>query len=317
MAMTSPGGTSASAATPNGTEAPTFVGASVVVVLMVAALGGSRLDGGAATVAAAAAMLVFGLPHGTFDIELIRRDRAARGIGLIPLLILYLSCALAMYLLWQARPVFALISFIAIATWHFAEDWDAVGSGLLATGIAAATLTAPVVLHRQATVAIFEAVAGTADAAIVVQLMVLAAPVALMLALIAAVSLFLDGHRERALAATATLAAMTLLPPITGFALFFCLFHSPRHFAAALRSLAWQRPAQWLPVVVPLTLAAGGITSLIYRFGAPIDLPARFAASAFVALSVLTLPHMAVPLLVTVLSRRRVAARLEQGSRQN
>ena len=286
------------------TSAPTIVGAFLIASLAVAMFGGARLDGGLTTIAAAAAMLVFGLPHGTFDIELIRRDRAARGIGLIPLLALYLGCVLAMYLLWQVRPVFALMSFIAIATWHFAEDWDEVGNGLLATGIAAATLTAPVILHRQATVAIFEAVAGTADAAVVVQLLVLAAPVALILALIAAVSLVIDGHRERALAATATLAAMTLLPPITGFALFFCLFHSPRHFGAALRRLAWHHPAQWLPVVVPLTLAAGGITALLYRFGPPLDMPAKLAASAFLVLSVLTVPHMAVPLIVAAISRR-------------
>lgn len=293
-------------------HALTTAGSLAVAALAVASLTGVRLDTGTATVVAVAAMLLFGLPHGTFDIALIRRDRAARGIGLSALLTLYLGCALAMYLLWQAEPVGALLFFIAIATAHFAEDWEDAGTGLLRYGIAAATLTAPVILHRAATVAIFEAVARSADAAVVVELLVLAAPVALLLAVLGVAALVIDGHRERALAAAATLAAMLLLPPVTGFALFFCLFHSPRHFGAGLRRLAWQRPAQWLPVVVPLTLAAGGITALIYRFGAPIDLPARFAASAFVALSVLTLPHMTVPLLVIALSRRRrAAARLD------
>lgn len=280
-----------------------------------AILSGFRLDSGTVTVISAAAILLFGLPHGTFDIELIRRDRAARGLGLGALLALYLGCALAMYLLWRLQPVAALVVFIGIAITHFSEDWDDTGSGLLSHGIAAATLIAPVVLHRAATATIFEAVAGSADAAVVVELLVLAAPVALVLALLGIAALLIDRHRERALAAAAALAVMLLLPPIPGFALYFCLIHSPRHFGAALRSLAWQRPAQWLPVVVPLTLAAGGITALIYRFGAPIDLPARFAASAFVALSVLTLPHMAVPLLVTALVRRRRAtAKLEQGA---
>lgn len=278
----------------------------IVAALVLASVLGAQLNTSSAVVIAAAAMLLFGLPHGTFDIELIRRDRCNRGIGLAPLLALYLGFALAMYALWQIRPVAALLFFIAIATWHFSEDWSDTG-GLFATGIAAATLTAPVILHRAATAAIFEAVAGTANAAIVVQLLVLAAPVALLLALIAAASLFLDGYRERALAALATLAAMTLLPPIIGFALFFCLFHSPRHFGAALRSLGWYRPAQWLPVVAPLTLAAGGITALMYRFGAPIDAPSRLAASAFLVLSVLTVPHMAVPLILPLITSRRIA----------
>lgn len=285
-------------------EAPTQAGSLVVIALVAAMVAGLRLDGPAATVIAAAAMLLFGLPHGTFDLELIRRDRSARGVGLSTLLALYLGCALAMYLLWQARPVAALLFFLAIAVAHFAEDWADTGSGLFSHGIAAATLTAPVVLHRTATATIFEAVAGSADAAMVVELLVLVAPVALLLALLGVGSLLIDGHRERAVAAAATLAAMILLPPITGFALFFCMFHSPRHFAAALRSLAWQQPAQWLPVVAPLTFAASGIAALIYGFGSPIDLPARLAASAFVALSVLTVPHMAVPLMVAALSRQ-------------
>lgn len=271
-------------------------------------LAGVNVSSGTATVVAAAAMLLFGLPHGTFDIELIRRNSSTRGIGLTPVLALYLGCALAMYLLWQVRPVAALLFFIGIATWHFAEDWEDAGSGLLATGIAAATLMAPVVLHRAATAAIFKAVAGTADAAIVVQLLVLAAPVAVILASIGAVSLFVDGQRERALAVAATLAAMILLPPITGFALFFCLFHSPRHFSMSLRSLGWHRPAEWLPVVVPLTLAAVGITALFYGFGAPIDVPARLAASAFLILSVLTVPHMAVPLILGAIRPRHGSA---------
>lgn len=283
----------------------TVAGASLVAAVIGAVLTGFPLESSSATVVAASSILLFGLPHGTFDLELIRRDRASRGVGLIPLLALYLSCAVAMYLLWQVRPVAALLFFIVIATWHFAEDWQDADSGLLAAGLAAATLTAPVILHRQATAAIFEAVAGTADAAIVVQLLVLAAPVALILALIATVSLFLDGHRERGLAAAATLAAMTLLPPDTGFALFFCLFHSPRHFSAALRSLTWQRPAQWLPVVAPLTLAAGGITALLYRFGPPLDVPTRLAASAFLVLSILTVPHMAVPLILPLIAKTR------------
>ncbi len=286
-------------------SAATAIAGSLTVAALVAAmLTGVRLSSGSSTVAAAGAILLFGLPHGTFDIELLRRDRLT-GVHLVPLLALYVGCAVAMYLLWQVAPVAALLLFILIATWHFAEDWREAGSKLLATGIAAATLTAPVILHRTETSATFEAVAGTADVAVVVLLLGLAAPVALIVALIAAASLYRDGHRERAVAAAATLAAMILLPPVIGFALFFCLFHSPRHFGAALSSLGWRRPAQWLPVVVPLTLAAGGITALLYRFGPPLDTPSRLTASAFLVLSILTVPHMAVPLMLPLLPKGR------------
>lgn len=288
-------------------SATTSAGSVVVAAAVAAVVAGVRLGSESTTIIAASAMLLFGLPHGTFDIELLRRDRSARGVGLTALLALYLGCALAMFLLWQVQPVLALICFIGIATWHFAEDWDDAGNGLLATGIAAATLTAPVILHRAATTAIFEAVAGTADAAVVIDLLVLAAPVALLLALVGAASLVRDGNRERALAAAATLAAMTLLPPITGFALYFCLFHSPRHFGNAVRSLAWHRPAQWLPVVIPLTMAAGGIAALLYHFGPPIDVASRLAATAFLVLSILTVPHMTVPLIVKLAAARRPA----------
>ena len=102
---------------------------------------GFLVNSPALTATISAMLLVFGLPHGSFDIAILRRAEpsAPHNGSRIGLVLLYLSFAAAMYLVWRSSPVLALASFLVLATVHFAEDWDNFGSGFIAAGIAAAT----------------------------------------------------------------------------------------------------------------------------------------------------------------------------------
>ena len=116
------------------------------------------------------------------------------------------------------------------------------------------------------------------------------------MASVAMIALWSDGYRSQALATAFALSAMIFLPPLVGFALFFCLMHSPAQFAAAQHTLRWRRPAQWGPVIVPLTCAALGIAALVflitkYLLKISIYIPAPLIAIGIATILVHFLPN--------------------------
>lgn len=279
--------------------------APAVAILL--ALFAARLlpTGSAATNAACAAILVFGLPHGSLDIETIKRQGAADPARVPWVLLLYVGLAAATYILWRVHPVAALGAFVVIAVVHFAEDWDAVGSPFLAQGMAAALLCAPSFGHIEDMASLFVALTGAPEAATLAEIMRLVAPVAMAVAAVALVALRQRGEHALALAGAAALAGMTFLPPAIGFAAFFCLFHSPRHFRAAVSGLADLDPGRRRLIAAALTLAALGIAALLFASEMRGDASARLVASSFMTLSILTVPHMAVPVIMAFLDARR------------
>lgn len=267
---------------------------------------------GVATPVACALLLIFGLPHGTLDLELLRRrDDDGAGLGL--LLTAYMVCAAAMYLLWQAAPIAALAVFMVIAFEHFAEDWTAMGSRFCASGTALAVIALPALLHRDEIAGIFATLAGT-SATVLADLLLLAAPIAGLIALSGVGLLWQRQSRSLAIGLAAAMVAELLLPPVVGFAVFFCFVHSPAQLRASLATITMPSRQAWWRVIVPLTLAALLLATAI---GAAAVRAATFDGSnisiwlhaAFVTLSVLTLPHMAVPHLARVYRRARYAPR--------
>jgi hypothetical protein len=108
------------------------------------------------------------------------------------------------------------------------------------------------------------------------------------------------------------LVAEALLPPVIGFALFFCFVHSPAQLREAIGQL--QRPTReaWLRIILPLTLAALALAAMIGAAPVHLSLTAGALRACFVTLSVLTMPHMIVP----YLARRYRAAVLRAGQRE-
>jgi hypothetical protein len=116
---------------------------TVVSIALYAA--GVIVDTPALTAAASVALLVFGLPHGTFDLALLRK---ASGAGIVTrwtlgAIALYLACAAAMYLAWRFDPLLALAAFLVMALLHFAEDWDMGGARFLSYGCLLYTSPSP------------------------------------------------------------------------------------------------------------------------------------------------------------------------------
>ncbi|WP_081985060.1 Brp/Blh family beta-carotene 15,15'-dioxygenase [Sphingomonas sp. 35-24ZXX] len=260
---------------------------------------------GQAIAVLSATLMVVGMPHGSFDIALLQNgsadDPAApRRSTLIGL---YLVCALAMYLLWQAAPAWGLGIFLLMAAVHFSEDWQRCGSRFIATGMALAFLSAPSLLHSASLASLFAVLSNDAAARLLVDVMVLIAPTMLMLAIAGAGMLWHAGERNRALSAVCGLAAMLVLPPVHGFALFFCLVHSPIQFGDHSRALGLHGLRQWGGTVIPLTLGGLGIAVAIFALNRGAVITQDVFAASFVALSVLTAPHMLVPVILRLMVR--------------
>ncbi len=239
------------------------------------------------------ALLIGGLPHGALDLAVLRRD-AGHQISLV--ITLYIILAVMMFATWQAAPTLALALFLAMAMTHFSEDWSDAEHPFFAMGIAVALLSAPALFHREAVGRLFELLAGEPAADGLADTLLLAAPAAVACALLAILLLWLDGKRATAINAACALAAMILLPPVTGFAIYFCLIHSPAHFRAGLRRLAPSTGVAGPTIIATL----GGLTIALMtlQFWPIAEPSARLFAASFMTLSMLTLPHMAVPLII-------------------
>ncbi|MEP7315778.1 MAG: Brp/Blh family beta-carotene 15,15'-dioxygenase [Sphingomicrobium sp.] len=282
--------------------------AAAFVALLMLSMRGVDLASPLSTVVACAAILAFGLPHGTLDLAIIQRERKAGRVAMGILLFCYLGLAALMAATWHFAPVVALAVFLVIAALHFAEDWREHCPPFLAQAMAVALLSVPALLHLTALEHLFVALTGSGSASIVANVLLLVAPMSLAVATVAIGAMRKASHDRQAIAGAITLAAMILLPPVVGFALFFSLHHSPSQFKAAIARTSGGRRA-WQTIAM-LTLVAVGICAALFVGEVRADLPDQFVAASFMTLSLLTLPHMVIPAVFKPLAMREPASKL-------
>ena len=267
---------------------------------------GQLLSGSTATTAACAFILLLGLPHGSLDLEIIRRERRMGGLAMGVLLLIYLGLAGAMVAVWQLAPVAALSIFLIVAVVHFAEDWRELKTNFLAQGMAIALLAAPTLLHLAELERLFEVLSGQREGALLASFLLLLAPMSVAVAGVSVWALWRTGFRDQALAGAMMLVGTILLPPVIGFAVYFCCYHSPRHLGGALSRVDSPTRSRWIILLV--TLAALGIAAAMFADEVRADLPAQAVAASFMTLSLLTVPHMIVPALADALAAWRLRA---------
>lgn len=252
------------------------------------AAAGLDLGSGAAATLFCAAILLLGLPHGALDlVALLRGHSRHRAI------LAYLALGGGMAALWWTMPGGALLLFFGFATVHFGEDWP--GSGLIANGGGLALLAAPLLLRHDEIGELFAVIAGPQAIPPLADMLLLVAPVAIAAGVAGCVLLWISGRTMLAASSAAALVGMVVLPPLAGFALYFGLFHSPRQFASGLAKLdghAWQ---------MPVAAASGMAILLVFgvaRVADTLSISDGIVRATFIVLSVLTVPHMLLPLIL-------------------
>ncbi len=261
-------------------------------------------------VCALLAVIVLGVPHGALDGEIARSVLRPRlGWAWFPVFALpYLALFALVLLAWRLAPEPTLAAFLGVSVWHFGSE-DAPGAHLEAVVRGGLPIAVPVLAHPAATMAVFAAIAGTP----------LPQPPGWLWAaslLWLALAIAWAGHaallgRTRVLAGPAMLAGIFLvLPPLTGFAIYFVCVHAPAHTAALIRDPRRAPRVRDSRSAISLALPITGLTLLIgaalwpFYAGA---MPERLLALTFQGLAALTLPHI---LLDAWLTRREQKNRI-------
>ncbi len=244
----------------------------------------------AAVTAATLLFIAGGLPHGAYDIALLRRvvslDRHGLGLAVGA----YAATAVGMAALWMTVPLVALVLFLAVAALHFGEDWQMLEEPLLRFAAGAAVIAAPTIGHRAEVSALFVAMSDE-RAVLVAQIVTAAAPVTMLVTAVGIGVAWRDGSREWAAAMTLCLGLLLIAPPVAGFALFFVFLHSPRHLAQTRVVLRDMTLVRWIAVGASLSgLAIVGWWGLQRLAPSPVD--GVVAAQAFELLASVAVPHL-------------------------
>lgn len=282
------------------------VAAFALVAAAVACSLGVDLSATLPTMIACAAILIFGLPHGALDLELLQASGGGRSLPRPLLFAAYLAFAGATYGLWCREPLVALGAFLTVAVVHFSDDWCACRAPLLAQGMALATLTAPLLFHHTDIDALFVQLSGDRSVTVFVDVLMLLAPVAVLVGAVACLDLWKNDRESDAVASGITLVAMLTLPPVIGFAIYFCFLHSPAHLRDNVLTLVERAGGRYrAPLIVAIsaamTVAAFGLTALIFSVEPHVTNDAPFFRATFILLSILTVPHMLMPHLVAAI----------------
>ncbi|MFM8684767.1 MAG: Brp/Blh family beta-carotene 15,15'-dioxygenase [Chthoniobacterales bacterium] len=256
----------------------------------------------------AATVVIFGLPHGALDLNLVRGATSGSRFTLATAVGLYLLAAGIVLALWVFAPVIALFGFLFIAVIHFGlgdtEDLNGPQRAVEAVARGGFAGIAPIVFHPSTTRDLFALLVGpNSTAALYSALAAISSPATLVWGLCLVGALLWRALQRRSgwCAACAelilTTAIFAVFHPLAAFLLYFCFVHSVRHIAdlgAARFPESGARAGRWLiceslPFTVATILLAA-VFWLVFARSAAYD--QTMIRTIFWGLSVLTVPHM-------------------------
>ena len=265
-----------------------------------------RLDH--ASLVALAFVVVIGLPHGAFDGAIARHLGYARTLGgSIKFVTVYLGLAAVVVAFWVWQPGLALALFLLISALHFGS-----GDATAASGIARAVQIAAhggvavfgiSLFHLQQVTPLYAALTH-GDVMLAVMLTeffpLFIMPVAALYLVVAVRDAAL---RPRLVELALLCLLFSVVPPLVGFALYFCVIHTGRHLRHIwdrVRSDVTPRHILWQAGLFTLASWAGGAIMLLWLDSGNIS--QDLLQVIFIGLAALTVPHM---MLVDGIFRRR------------
>lgn len=276
------------------------VTATGLVAVLLAGAAGALRPGLTSAAGPAAVVLagLLGLPHGAVDHLALGWVRGRTGAARPAVLLAYAAAALAAAAAALAAPLPALLVLLVLSAAHFAEGEAAYdrlrggpGLALPAAALGVAVVAAPLLLRPAAARPLLVALAPSVPALLaVVRLPVLALTAALVLA-----GLVVALRAKRLLVAAELVVVVggaLAGPPLLAFAMWFALWHSPRHL---VRLLALQPGGSGrvrgrrlaVGAAAPTAVAVLGLVGLTLVVG---GLP----GAVLLVLLALTVPHAAV-----------------------
>ena len=249
---------------------------------------------------ALAAVVLIGLPHGAFDGAVYTQMPYPKtGRYFIGFLILYIVIALAVIGIWLWLPLISLLLFLAISAFHFGkgDTADITGKVRIAGIISHGGLVAIFLpfMHQEEAFAFFAMLTFSDISSLAMLESLFDIAMVIWVLNIALYGVFcMKEHRRRKMIELAGLIiVMGYLPILAGFAVYFCLIHSARHFTTLYRAIRHSMPKYFISLGIGLTVASWAAGLFAFTLLVPNQ---GFAYSViqiiFIGLAALTVPHM-------------------------
>jgi len=265
------------------------VAASVAVATSTATVGGWTPNSAAAWTIVIAAIAV-GLPHGALDVVIgPRHTKPQLFFGL------YLAAVLGIVSMWIVAPAVCLVAFFLASWYHFARGDSVhhrdIGRAGVLSGVSTAgcAIGLPLMLHSGVvTPVLSDLMLGTTDLTsdrVALFGSVIAVP-SLVIGLVAGAAALRSRRCSAAVEIVTIALVAATVHPLVSFAIYFALWHAPRHLIALdIDRQGWRR-ALWATAG---TLLVG---AFVWRLVEPAG-PAA-AQVVFIGLAALTGPHLAL-----------------------
>lgn len=284
-----------------------FVAASVCTTALYRHWPASRV-----WVPAALAGIAVAIWHGAYDTVIAGNLWQPRygGKWLLPFVASYVALACVVVAAWWLYPVAALIAFLLYSGLHFGMETEAGRSPLqIAGAVALGCLPIAAACHWQAaSVAPIFTTMLRGKAELAEGITTMAGHLLLPCIVLSLAQVVRD--RREFVRRPVLLAAQVLLfrfcPPVLAFAVFFCLLHTPEHLIETSRTAGkgvsmdrmWRNlrkgTGPWLISLAGVAIAAWAGRQSVQAY----------TGVLFIALSALTVPHMALAMLLTAESSR-------------
>ena len=243
-------------------------------------------------------VVFIGLPHGAMDGALAAhfgwmesKKKAAT------FLIGYVAMAALVVGFWFVAPAISFIIFLGISMYHFGKgdvntdgEEPSVTESLARGGVVIGGISQ---FHRVDADEIFQVLIGS-NTELVWLFLNSVVPMTLIFAILSMVNKS-TGERGSLLAEIAGLALIfSILPPLVGFAIYFCLIHSIRHFASMRAMLSDTITKLQITKTTILFSAISWAAGLIIlaQQSSNIGFEPALLQVIFIGLAALTVPHM-------------------------
>ncbi len=279
----------------------------MIIEALMSFLDTSRL--GWASLLGLAAVIFIGLPHGAFDGAVaMALGWAKRPWMMLAFIGGYIGLAALVVIFWLAFPDIALLAFLGISLIHFGLGDAITGKGiaLLVQTIAHGGMVIGGIslFHKAEVDIIYSYLTGGDTELIWIYIEQSSIVIGLALCIYLALAIMRPALRPRLFEIVCLGFIFYMLPPLAGFAFYFCMVHTPRHLFRIWRQLGRQNfsPRSMMIMAAGFSFAswlAAGIA--LWMMPSSMSADAQLLRVIFIGLAALTVPHM---MLVDGLFRR-------------
>lgn len=243
-------------------------------------------------------VILIGLPHGAFDGAIAAHLGAGKSPYTAAKFIIYYGFTAATIIaLWIALPGEMLTVFLVISVVHFGWGDASAKSGLpffvqivLHGGVPVFGI---IYFHPDEVAPLFAILTyGAPDLAM--RLGQLAAPILLSFGILYVILAVREpALRKRFAEILIITALLAALPPLVGFALYFCIIHTSRHMGRIWRILtASAAPKRLIMQAAGYTIASWVLGAFAFLWLNESTVEAKLIQIIFIGLAALTVPHM-------------------------